>query len=77
MTTLDLETNAEYTRQRVAEIRAMSRDHHASPIVRSRRYTLAPLRVKLGAGLIAAGERLARGSVSHHSTPAATRLSSS
>jgi hypothetical protein len=78
-TFLDIEANAAYTRQRVAEIRAMSRDgRSAQAMIVSRRPGLAPLRAKLGAGLIALGERLSGISVSpQRTTPPATRLSSS
>lgn len=77
MTTLDLETNAAYNRQRVAEIRAMSRDGRARPVIVSRRQSLAPLRMKLGALLIAVGERLIRVPLPGQSASATTRLSSS
>ncbi len=76
MTTLDLETNAAYNRQRVAEIRALSRDDREMPIIVSRRYTLASLRVKLGAGLIAVGERLTRAPLPRRLASTVTRLSS-
>lgn len=76
MTILDLETNAAYSRQRVAEIRALSGDDRGAPHIVSRRYTLAPLRTKLGAALILMGERLLRAPLPRQSSPAETRLSS-
>jgi hypothetical protein len=76
-TILDLETNAAYTRQRVAEIRAMSRDAHDTPVIlRSRPSVLAPLRIKLGAALIAIGERLSGVSMPRRATPSSGRVSS-
>lgn len=77
MTILDLETNAAYTRQRIAEIRGMSRDDCDLPLIVSRRDTLAPLRMKFGALLIAVGGRLTRAPLPRRSAAPETRLLSS
>lgn len=75
-TILDLETNAAYTRERIAEIRGTSRDAYDGPaVVISRRRLLEPLRVRLGAGLIAAGERLSGVSMSRRPAPSPSRVS--
>jgi hypothetical protein len=78
-TFLDIEANAAYTRQRVAELRAMSRDGRcAQAMIVSRRPVFSSLRSKLGSGLIALGQRLSGMSVPQQgATPPAARLSSS
>ncbi len=63
-TLIDIEANAAYTRQRVAEVRAQCSEHHIVPTGGLAPLLPAGMRARVGAGLIALGERISGASIS-------------